>query len=68
MWTVVFVSQDKSKVDMLLNTLENNKIMTMLIEDDLDYPEIAEKLNMKESAVRTNICRARKLLKKNMNL
>ena len=39
MWTVVFVSQDKSKVDMLLKTLENNKIMTMLKmsgEDDFE--------------------------------
>lgn len=57
----------REQIQQILSPLQN-KIMTMLIEDDLDYPEIAEKLNMKESAVRTNICRARKLLKKNMNL
>lgn len=30
MWTVVFVSQDKSKIDKILKLLEENKIMTML--------------------------------------
>ena len=29
-WTVVFVSQDKSKIDKILKMLEENKIMTML--------------------------------------
>ena len=31
MWTVVFVSQDKSKIDKILKLLEENKIMTMLM-------------------------------------
>ncbi len=30
MWTVVFMSQDKSKIDKILKLLEENKIMTML--------------------------------------
>ena len=30
MWTVVFMSQDKSKVDKILKLLEDSKIITML--------------------------------------
>ena len=30
MWTVVYVSQNKSKVDRILKMLEENKIITML--------------------------------------
>lgn len=39
MWTVVFMSQDKAKVDRILKLLEDNKIMTMLrasAEDDFE--------------------------------
>lgn len=30
MWTVVYMSQNKSRVDRILQLLEKNKIMTML--------------------------------------
>lgn len=30
MWTVVYVSQDKPKVDRILSVLDQNQIMTML--------------------------------------
>lgn len=30
MWTVVYMSQDKSKVDKILEILESSQIMTML--------------------------------------
>lgn len=39
MWTVVFMSQDKAKVDRILKLLEDKKIMTMLktsTEDDFE--------------------------------
>lgn len=44
------------------------KIMTLLVVDELDYPEIAKKLKMTEGAVRTNVSRARKILKQKMKL
>ncbi|MDD6563911.1 MAG: DUF2007 domain-containing protein [Clostridiales bacterium] len=37
MWTVVYVSQNKAKVDRILELLDKNSIMTMLkttVEDD----------------------------------
>ncbi len=37
MWTVVYVSQDKDKVDVLVKTLNENNVMTMVkstCEDD----------------------------------
>ncbi len=39
MWTVVYISQDKTKVDKVLALLDENKIMTMTkstAEDDFD--------------------------------
>lgn len=39
MWTVVFMSQDKAKIDRILKLLEDKKIMTMLktsTEDDFE--------------------------------
>lgn len=39
MWTVVYVSQNKAKVDKILALLDENKIMTMLkasVEEDFD--------------------------------
>lgn len=44
------------------------KIMTLLTEEELDYPEIAARLNMKEEAVRTSVCRTRKLLKQKIRI
>lgn len=44
------------------------KIMTLLVVDELDYPEIAKILKMTEGAVRTNVSRARKILKQKMKL
>ena len=37
MWTVVYVSQNKAKIDRILELLDKNSIMTMLkttVEDD----------------------------------
>ncbi|MBQ3125302.1 MAG: hypothetical protein IJC09_07785 [Clostridia bacterium] len=45
MWTVVFMSQDKAKVDKILKLLEDNKIMTMLktsAEDDFETGSVYE--------------------------
>lgn len=46
MWTVVYMSQDKGKVDKILKLLEDGKIMTMLKsskeEDDFDAGETFE--------------------------
>ena len=39
MWTVVYISQDKAKIDRVLHLLEDNKIITMTrssVEDDFD--------------------------------
>lgn len=51
----------------ILSPLQN-QIMTLLIKEELDYPEIAERLNMKEGAVRTAVSRARKILKEKLEL
>lgn len=45
MWTVVYVSQDKAKVDRVLGLLDDNKIMTRLKsseEDDLGANKLFE--------------------------
>ena len=42
------------------------EIMQLLVVEDYDYPEIADKLNMSEGAIRTNVCRARKILKEKL--
>ena len=45
MWTVVFMSQDKSKVDKILKLLEDSKIITMTKtsnEDDFDTCSVYE--------------------------
>ena len=45
MWTVVFMSQDKSKTDKILKLLEENKIMTMLktsSEGDFEVDNVYE--------------------------
>lgn len=42
------------------------KIMHLLVEEGMDYPEIAENLGMAEGAVRTHVSRARKLLREKM--
>ena len=45
MWTVVFMSQDKSKVDRILKLLEDSKIITMMRtsnEDDFNTDSIYE--------------------------
>ena len=45
MWTVVFMSQDKSKTDKILKLLEDNKIMTMLktsSEGDFEVDNVYE--------------------------
>lgn len=66
--------QDNSDIDAklifrqfkdILSPLQN-QIMTLLVKEDLDYPEIASRLNMKEGAVRTSVSRARKLLKEKL--
>lgn len=57
----------KSQLDKILSPLQR-EIMRLLIEDELDYPEIAERLQMKEGAIRTNVSRARKLLKERIEL
>lgn len=39
MWTVVFVSQDRNKVDKLVKVLNDNSVMTMIkstCEDDFE--------------------------------
>lgn len=36
MWTVVYVSQDKAKVDRVLGLLDDNKIMTRLKSSEED--------------------------------
>lgn len=53
------------QIKQLLTPLQN-RIMTLLIKEDLDYPEIASRLNMKEGAVRTAVSRARKILKEKL--
>ena len=53
------------QIKQLLTPLQN-RIMTLLIQEDLDYPEIASRLNMKEGAVRTAVSRARKILKEKL--
>lgn len=55
------------QIDGILSPLQV-RIMKMLIIEDLDYPEIAVKLNMNEGAVRTNVSRARKILKEKLRL
>ena len=45
MWTVVFMSQDKSKTDKILKLLEENKIMTILktsSEGDFEVDNVYE--------------------------
>ena len=45
MWTVVYVSHDKAKVDRVLGLLDDNKIMTRLKsseEDDLGANKLFE--------------------------
>lgn len=45
MWTVVYMSQNKSKVDRILKMLEENKIITMLktsAEDDFEAGNMFE--------------------------
>lgn len=45
MWTVVYVSQNKSKVDRILKLLEENKIITMLkssSDDDFQTTNVFE--------------------------
>lgn len=45
MWTVVFMSQDKSKTDKILKLLEENKIMTMIktsSEGDFEVDNVYE--------------------------
>lgn len=45
MWTVVYMSQDKSKIDKILNLLEEKEIMTMLrtaSEDDFETGTVFE--------------------------
>lgn len=49
----------------ILSPLQH-KIMTLLVKDDLDYREIAERLGMNEGSVRTAVSRARKLLKEKL--
>lgn len=44
------------------------KIMHLLVEQGLDYPEIALEMDMAEGAVRTNVSRARKLLREKLEL
>lgn len=40
MWTVVFVSQNKPKIDKLLEILDQNKILTMLkVSSEDDFGE-----------------------------
>lgn len=55
------------QIKSLLSPLQN-QIMTLLIGEELDYAEIAAKLKMKEGAVRTNVSRARKILKEKLKL
>ena len=57
----------KSQMELYLSPIQL-KIMTLLVDQDMDYPEIAETLSMSEGAVRTNVCRARKILKENLEL
>ena len=54
-----------SKMESILSPLQY-KIMTMLVGRDMDYSEIAIALDIKEGTVRTNVCRARKLLKEHL--
>ena len=42
------------------------EIMRLLVIEDLDYPEIAERMNMREGTIRTNVSRARKTLRENL--
>lgn len=44
------------------------EIMTLLAVKEYDYSEIAESLDMTENAVRTNVSRARKILKEKLEL
>ena len=53
------------QLEKILSPLQS-RIMRMLVEEDLDYPEIALKLDMTEGAVRTNVSRARKILKEKL--
>lgn len=44
------------------------EIMNLLIVKDLDYSEIAACLKISENAVRTHVCRARKILKEKLEV
>lgn len=46
-----------------LLTKQQFEIMMLRAVENLDYPEIASRMNMTEGAVRTNVSRARKILK-----
>lgn len=57
----------KRQIHKILSPLQN-RIMSMLINDNMDYPEIAAKLGMNEGTIRTNVSRARKILKEKLVL
>lgn len=57
----------KYQMERILSPIQY-QIMRLLVEEDLDYPEIAERLEMNEGAIRTNVSRARKKLKEKMEL
>lgn len=56
-------------IDEMRRTLSSLQfqIMTMLAVEELDYPEIAVRLGMTEGAVRTNVSRARKILREHFS-
>lgn len=49
-----------------LLTKQQFEIMMLRAVENLDYPEIASRMNMTEGAVRTNVSRARKILKEKL--
>ena len=42
------------------------EIISLRVHEEYEYAELAEKLGMTEAAIRTNICRARKLIKEKL--
>lgn len=64
-----FVWHDKDRILQQMQNLLTPfqfKIMKLLVVNEMEYEEIAKVLNMKEGTVRTNVSRARKLLKEKM--
>lgn len=62
-------TEDKEWVRNFLDrylTEVQKKIMTLLINHDMEYSQIASELGMSEAAVRTNVSRARKTLKEQL--